>query len=299
MYGGWHQVAFSRDLEGDVTPAAIGTRRLMLVRRGGTLAAFDATCPHRGAHLGHGGRLEGDVVVCPFHGHRITLGGQREHLSVASHPTLEIGGLVFVRLSERNENGLTAFLEGLDESHWFVPGFTFHVAIAPPWIIENAFDADHFHTVHAIDRRPELTVQHAPAGHLTVDAVFETSKAVHWQEPASGDGTVHTRFHANVFSPTVIVTELGRGDRPNIVLTAATPDAGGESDVRVSVLLPGGPQNEPPERDVAITLLRDSRTAFEQDLAVWAHLDTEAPNHLGLGDRPVIEYRRFCDRFEI
>jgi 3-ketosteroid 9alpha-monooxygenase subunit A len=299
MYGGWHQIAFTRELEREITPAVIGDRRLILVRRGAALQAFDATCPHRGAHLGYGGRLDGDIVVCPFHGHRIGLGAGPDHLCVQSHPTLAIGGLVFVRLSEHHENGLAGFLQGLDESHWFVPGFAFHVPIAPPWVIENAFDADHFHAVHAIDRRPKLVVAHAPAGHLTVDAIFETQGAVHWQDRAQGDGVVRTRFHAHVFSPTLIATELGDAQRPYVVVTAATPDAIGESDVRVSVLVPNGPGGEPPDPEAAVALLRDSRTAFEQDLSVWTHLDTEATNRLTPGDGPVVEYRRFCDRFEL
>jgi nitrite reductase/ring-hydroxylating ferredoxin subunit len=34
----------------------------------GELRVFGAFCPHQGAHLGHGGRMEGDCVRCPFHG---------------------------------------------------------------------------------------------------------------------------------------------------------------------------------------------------------------------------------------
>ena len=34
----------------------------------GELQVFDAFCPHQGAHLGHGGRLEDDCLRCPFHG---------------------------------------------------------------------------------------------------------------------------------------------------------------------------------------------------------------------------------------
>lgn len=34
---------------------------------GGDLRVFEAHCPHQGAHLGHGGVLEGDCLSCPFH----------------------------------------------------------------------------------------------------------------------------------------------------------------------------------------------------------------------------------------
>lgn len=34
----------------------------------GELRIFDAFCPHQGAHLGHGGRLDENCLRCPFHG---------------------------------------------------------------------------------------------------------------------------------------------------------------------------------------------------------------------------------------
>ncbi|UCF48982.1 MAG: Rieske 2Fe-2S domain-containing protein [Myxococcales bacterium] len=34
----------------------------------GDVRVFDAYCPHQGAHLGHGGRLDDDCLRCPFHG---------------------------------------------------------------------------------------------------------------------------------------------------------------------------------------------------------------------------------------
>ena len=36
----------------------------------GTVRLFDAHCPHLGAHLGFGGEVRGDDLVCPFHGWR-------------------------------------------------------------------------------------------------------------------------------------------------------------------------------------------------------------------------------------
>src|SRR5689334_9118972 len=57
IYNGWYQVAFERDLTADVTPANIGTHPLALVRTETGVRAVDGVCPHRGAHLGYGGKL--------------------------------------------------------------------------------------------------------------------------------------------------------------------------------------------------------------------------------------------------
>ncbi len=34
----------------------------------GRIVAMDAYCKHMGSHLGHGGKIEGETIVCPFHG---------------------------------------------------------------------------------------------------------------------------------------------------------------------------------------------------------------------------------------
>ena len=68
MYAGWYRVAFTPDATEEVSPAEIGSLPLVLVKTPDGIGAFDAVCPHRGAHLGYGGRLDGGVIVCPFHG---------------------------------------------------------------------------------------------------------------------------------------------------------------------------------------------------------------------------------------
>ncbi|BAZ11740.1 Rieske (2Fe-2S) region [Calothrix sp. NIES-4071] len=67
---GWFRVAFSDELP----PKAIKTlhyfgKDLVLFRtEDGKPHVFDAHCPHLGAHLGFGGRVEGNNLRCPFHG---------------------------------------------------------------------------------------------------------------------------------------------------------------------------------------------------------------------------------------
>src|SRR5262245_43426879 len=66
---GWAQVAYSEELPpGGVMPLRYFGRDLVLFRtESGAPQVLDAHCGHMGAHLGHGGRVEGDSIVCPFH----------------------------------------------------------------------------------------------------------------------------------------------------------------------------------------------------------------------------------------
>ena len=67
---GWYAVCDSDELAADeVKPLHYLGRELVAVRdANGDARVFDAYCPHLGAHLGHGGRVENGTLHCPFHG---------------------------------------------------------------------------------------------------------------------------------------------------------------------------------------------------------------------------------------
>jgi 3-ketosteroid 9alpha-monooxygenase subunit A len=148
---GWFQVAFERDVVDDLTPVCIDSRRLVLVRRGGRIRAFDADCPHRGAHLGYGGRLCENAIICPFHGYRIGLGQHdRERLWISEYAVSSIAGMVFVCLSRECDNGWIHYLQDLDQEHFIINGFEIYVRTPMETVIENAFDHRHFTAVHRV-----------------------------------------------------------------------------------------------------------------------------------------------------
>jgi phenylpropionate dioxygenase-like ring-hydroxylating dioxygenase large terminal subunit len=306
MYRGWTQVAFSRDLDGDVTPATIGDVPLVLVRRDGQLHAFDATCPHRGAHLGYGGRLDGDVVVCPFHGRRIRLGDDAGHpYCVKGYRTLELGGAIYVLLDESHENGFSEFIRGIAATHYLIPGFEIPARISPEYVIENVFDADHFNVVHMVGRRPTLSWRPGDGGELLVEGIFETERPNKWQDPTAGSEAgagggpepVRMHFRARVFSPTLVATEVGSADLPNLVVTSATPTPDGDCVIRLMVAMAPTPEGTAPTVRAVGSLMSGSRTAFEQDLVIWEHLDRTASTNLGPGDELVLAYHDYCRRF--
>lgn len=67
---GWFLVEWSDPLAvGAVKPLRYFGQDLVLFRtESGEVQLLDAHCPHLGAHLGHGGRVVGNNVRCPFHG---------------------------------------------------------------------------------------------------------------------------------------------------------------------------------------------------------------------------------------
>lgn len=293
---GWMLLAFRAELANEVTPATVGTRPLVVIRQDGRIRVADGTCPHRGAHLGYGGTLVPGGIRCPFHGRLVGIGSPaRGGYRVREYPTVELGEAVFVLLDDRHEKGFTAAAAALAVTHELTPGFVLPARVAAEYVVENVFDAEHFERVHKVTESPSFTVRTGDHGELVVDGVLRNPAPNPWQDAPAGE-PVSTRFCAHVFSPTLVVTELGSAERPNVVITGATPTTGGTV-IRVAVAVPRGPAGEPPPAEVVRALTADSRTAFEQDMVVWDHLVPGAPQHFDARDAAVVEYRRFCHDF--
>lgn len=298
MYLGWTQVASTAELTADVVPVDFGGRRFIAVgNHNSGYRIHDGTCPHRGAHLGFGGRLDGTAVICPFHGHRVHLGAEEPALfCVTGYPTEQWPGGLFMLPDESCRTALPERLAGLAQSHHVHPAFHRVLPVPPEYVIENALDADHFATVHALDRRPRLEVTEE-AGVLRVEGSFDMVRPNKWQvEDATGE-PARTRFSAEIFSPTVVVSELGPAAAPNVVVTAATPTAAGGCVARVTVALPRHRAAGPPTVRELSSLVSGSRTAFEQDAVVWEHLDTTVTPRYTEADGHVRLYRDYCRRF--
>ena len=104
---GWFRVSYSDELSaGEVKPLHYFGRELVLFRdEAGDPRLFDAYCPHLGAHLGYGGKVEGDGIRCPFHAWRFDGSGQCAEIpyskrippkaKVEAWPVCERNGIVF------------------------------------------------------------------------------------------------------------------------------------------------------------------------------------------------------------
>jgi len=74
---GWYAVAYSHELpRGGVLARHYFGRELAVFRTAsGQAGVLDALCPHMGAHLGHGSRVDGEALRCSMHGFRYDVAG--------------------------------------------------------------------------------------------------------------------------------------------------------------------------------------------------------------------------------
>ena len=291
---GWYNIAFQHELAETLTPAVIGDRRLVLARTDEGIRAFNADCPHRGAHLAYGGRMDKDCIVCPFHGYRIGLGRREQHAFWAEeYPTLLIGDLVFVRLSESHEYGFSAFMAQLAKDHYVLPGFIMRVNAAASLVTENVFDAQHFRVVHRL-KTGRVTVR-SEAGVLITETRMEYPAGNRLQRY----NITHVRsdFIGRAFSPGLVVTQLRSDELPYTVVTGATPQPDGHCIIRLSLLLPIEKYGNPPDQEFCDMLVQANQGGVSDDLLIWEHLSPTAPTQLAPLDRGIWEFQAFCQQF--
>ncbi|MEV4377837.1 Rieske 2Fe-2S domain-containing protein [Streptosporangium sp. NPDC049644] len=289
-HSGWYLPAFTSELTAEVTPLEIGTRRLVAVRDETGIRVFDADCPHRGAHLGYGGRLSGDCLVCPFHGRRIALGDTTRRWSVREHHVIVSGEAVFVRLADTpdDDRGLARALKELGGTHPLTAAVIKPVDVDPAMIVENAFDVDHFTEVHKVPRLRGMAHRDGDEGELVIEGEF-----VMGAKPgsASGPSVTRARFLACAYSPGVVVTRFGPPGWEQVIVTAAVPREGGGCVARVAIGV------RPEQRGELPLLISGSERALAEDAVVWERLNPRVVPRFDGGDAAVVAYRRFCAGF--
>lgn len=117
----------------------------------GNVGAISSYCPHLGADLS-AGKIEGETIVCPFHGLRITCEGKIPALpnqAVKNWKTFENGGVIFIK--QNNLKGAdNIFLPKVKTEEWSKPiFFEFKIKSHPQEILENSVDILHFQRVHS------------------------------------------------------------------------------------------------------------------------------------------------------
>lgn len=145
---GWFYLARAREL----APGSVLTRRfldedIVLYRtRGGRLRAVRPHCPRLGAHLGAGGTVQGENLVCPVHCFAFT-----PEACLEQHPLSERNGLILVWY---DPEGAAPTWEVPDTSQaGVVPtaAWSTEVRTHPQEIIENTLDYRYLPVPHQVD----------------------------------------------------------------------------------------------------------------------------------------------------
>jgi phenylpropionate dioxygenase-like ring-hydroxylating dioxygenase large terminal subunit len=314
---GWFVVAFSHQIApGEVKPLHYFGQDLVAWRsESGQVHVFDAYCQHLGAHIGYGGKVVGEEVMCPWHGWQWGPDGCNTYIpyskdrcksrvKVYAWPTQEWYGHVLVwhdrhRRAPTWQPPVAPELEG-GEYYPLHPHSEMvnRIKAHPQNIVENAADPFHVVFVHHGAEPPELTSFEFYDDHLhaTVDMTFGGGKPSTWLTPNGpvrgqvvydtyGIGLGFVRFPAEVLA--------------TVQITGHTPVDETYTDYffcQSSVREPGDVGEVPTGR--AARFLELQKMTIAQDFPFWEHMSyLPKPNFATEEARDYAALRRWCRKF--
>ena len=296
---GWFQVAYSAELEpGTVHPLRYFSSDLVLFRTNdGVARLMDAHCPHLGAHLGHGGRVVDDKLVCPFHAWEFDGEGRCANVPYAEKkprncdiPTWHVcekNGLVMAWYDRLGRPPLwvvpdVAEYGSEDWSEYRTRRWT--VATCNQELAENQVDSAHFHYLHGSAFLPDCTSK--PDGHVlhsTSTTGMTTPSGVvkgHIEVFTHGFGFTTTRFTGLV--ETLLVSSATPIDEDHTELWFAFTVR------KIGKGITGG---------VGKAFMMEIQRQLEQDIPVWENKRYLSRPVLCDGDGPIGLFRTWARQF--
>lgn len=296
---GWFQVAWSSELPiGEIKPLSyFGTELVMFRTSDGEVKVLDAYCPHLGAHLGHGGKLEDDHLVCPFHAWRFNGDGQCTSIPYADRvpkrakvntwTVNEINGLIMVwhdaagrppmwempRIDECYDDGWT----DIRTKSWTVNTCNQEMA-------ENQVDAAHFLYLHGTAKMPVTTTERNGPHLLTRSTTAMTTPA----------GVVEGNIEVNAWGFGFTTTRFN-GIVETLLLSSASPITEDRTALHFSFTV----------RDIGKGITGGIGKAFmaeisrqlEQDIPIWENKIYIDQPLICKGDGPIGAFRVWSKQF--
>ncbi len=303
---GWFAVGFSTDFaDGAVVTKQVFGQELVLYRGGdGVLHARDSHCPHLGAHLGHGGRVEGNTLRCPFHGWCFDSAGQCVTIPGATKippkatlrvwPLLERNGVVLVH---HHPTGAAPGWEppALVEEGWTRNRtITWKVRTHAQEVMENTVDCAHLIPIHHVDSANIIRgpVEDGPMMNVAINLIADGAIVGMPGMPNDVvlDVTLHGLGHTVVESE---VRNVGIRARQRIYCTPIDDE---HIEIRGVINLAelGDPHTT---EQVAELFYQAFVVDFAMDFPVWENKVYRDKPLLSAADGPLVQYRKWAKQF--
>lgn len=303
---GWFAVAFSSD----VLPGRVVRRRFMgedLVvyrTRSGRLRVVRPYCPHLGAHLGFGGRVDGEDIVCPFHNFAFDPDGTCVRTGYGTNPpkaklthwtAREVNGAIWVW---RHADGAAP--------SWQIPvvptgefprpaKHTMAVIDHPQEVVENAIDIGHFGAVHGTSGAEVTRPMEVDGPHLSIGtAVYRDIPLlgrfdVEFDAEAHGLGYVYVRAYIRQMNLSALVQIMPMPLDPcrieNRFTVSARIGSSGSRIARYSSWL------------ATQIFAKPSWQGADQDTPIWRNKIYLTHPRLASGDGPIMRFRSWTKQF--
>jgi len=301
---GWYPVLMTDELAvGEVKPLRFFSRELAIWRgEDGKPRMLDAFCRHLGAHMGHGGKVHGNLLECPFHAWRYSgeEGAVKEIPYSESIPPRvtrkctrnyhmrEMNRLIWMWYHPEDIEPLYEPVElpecsdpdwsDYDICEWNIYGSLQNIA-------ENSVDTAHFRYIHGTANVPEAELtwgDYDRAG--IVRAKMGTPKGVvdgTITSASQGPGQSWVRF---------------TGICETLLIACLTPVDEDHVYVRYLYTQPKD-QSEGKMAGLAKAIIADVNKQLDQDKVVWDRQQYQPKPVICNGDGPIAQFRIFYSKY--
>jgi 3-ketosteroid 9alpha-monooxygenase subunit A len=297
---GWFQVAYANEVKpGDVKPLKYFGKDLVLFRaEDGEISVLDAYCPHLGAHLGHGGKVQGNCVRCPFHAWEFDTKGQCTKVPYATKipprakvrpwHVKEINGLIMVWHHAKGEAPsweVPVVPEYGDEEWTPYDCRDWTIRTHNQEMAENAVDSAHFRYLHGTSNLPKSVAE-------AKDHILHMKSTTGMETPRGGiDGQVEVYEYGFGFTTTRFT-----GLVETLLVASVTPIDEEFVHMRFSFSIKKiGDVSA--TRGVGKAFRMEVERQVEQDIPIWENKIYTSKPMLVDGDGPIAVYRRWVKQF--
>lgn len=306
---GWFAVAFGDDVQpgGVLRKRFMGEDVVVYRTRRGLVRVVDPYCPHLGAHLGFGGTVEGEDIVCPFHRFAFDPSGACVRTGYDTRPPA--ASLLQRTVRERNGAIMVWHHRAGAAPAWELPSIptgdfpapvrhVYTIVDHPQEIAENAIDVGHIGPIHHYRnvrvRRP-----------MAVDGPrFTIGPAAQRVFPLLGEVDVVFDVEVHGLGYIWVTATIPRLRAAALFQAMATPIDPCRVELRFSVSIrAGGAQRTPSAATLVLSraLTVALAPAFWHDLTldfpIWENKAYVERPRLAKGDGPVPAFRRWADQF--
>jgi phenylpropionate dioxygenase-like ring-hydroxylating dioxygenase large terminal subunit len=298
---GWFQVAYVDELpNGGVLPLKYFGRDLVLFRGDdGAPHVLDAHCPHLGAHLGYGGRVEGNCIRCPFHAWQFDGTGRCTTVPYSEKPppakakikpwtVREVNGLILVWHHMHSEAPAWEVppVEEYQSAEWTpYEKRRWKIKTHNQEMAENAVDSAHFHYVHGTVEKPKSEA--VAEGHI-LRVLSETKMRTPMGKVTGSVESISLGFGYS--------TTRFKGIVETLLVAGITPIDDDYVDVRFSFMV-----RKAVDKDVTSTVGKAFMAEIErqlgQDIPIWENKIYVSPPLVVDGDGPIGVFRRWVKQF--
>jgi phenylpropionate dioxygenase-like ring-hydroxylating dioxygenase large terminal subunit len=304
---GWYPVMLASELAvGEVKPLRYFSTELAIWRgEDGTVRMVDAYCRHLGAHMGHGGKVSGNLLECPFHSWRYDgdegvvkeipyakiIPPQVKRKCTRTWHIREVNRIIWMWYHPQDAAPLFEVVENPEATdpewsdfqifEWTIFGSIQNMA-------ENGVDFAHFKYIHG-------TASY-PSGELFWGEGYDRSsvlKAKMGTPRGEVDGQITTASQGpgqNWVRFTGICETL--------LIACIIPVEKDRLSVRYLYTQPKA-QKDGPGAGVARAIIADVNKQMDQDKVVWDRMRYEPNPIICDGDGPIPRFRQFYSRYYV